>query len=132
MTYGDGVADVDIKKLIDFHHSHGREASLTAVRPPGRFGAMRLVGDRVESFEEKPIGDGAWINGGFFVLSPKVIDRIEDDSTVWEQQPLRSLSADDQLRAFCHEGYWQCMDTIRDKRVLEDLWIEGKAPWKLW
>ena len=132
MTYGDGVADVNVAKLVDFHRGHGREATLTAVRPPGRFGAMTLDGDRVECFDEKPIGDGSWINGGFFVLSPKVIDRIESDAIVWEEEPIRSLSADDQLRAFYHDGYWQCMDTLREKRLLEDLWTSNKAPWKVW
>lgn len=132
MTYGDGVADVDIGKLVAFHESHGREATLTAVRPPGRFGAMSLIDNKVERFEEKPIGDGSWINGGFFVLSPKVLDRIADDTIVWEQEPLKALAEAGELQAFYHDGYWQCMDTIRDKRVLEDLWNAEQAPWKLW
>ena len=132
MTYGDGVADVDIKGLIAFHESHGREATVTAVRPPGRFGALDMDEGRVRGFVEKPHGDGSWINGGFFVLSPKVIDRITDDSTVWEREPLESLSQDDQLRAFRHDGFWQPMDTIRDKRYLEELWETGQAKWKLW
>lgn len=132
LTYGDGVADVDVAKLLEFHKSHGRYATVTAVRPPGRFGALALDGDSVEGFIEKPLGDGSWINGGFFVCSPKVIDRIADDSTVWESEPLESLARDGQLSAFRHEGFWQPMDTLRDKQLLETLWDEGRAPWKVW
>lgn len=132
MTYGDGVADVNVRALIDFHRGHGGEATLTGVRPPGRFGAMTLVESRIHRFEEKPVGDGSWINGGFFVLSPKALDRIEGDDTVWEQEPLRGLAEEGQLHSFFHDGFWQCMDTLRDKRTLEELWSSGKAPWKVW
>ena len=132
LTYGDGVADVDIRALLKFHGSHGLDATVTAVRPPGRFGALALDGDRVGGFIEKPEGDGSWINGGFFVLSPKVLDRIEGDATVWEQAPLESLARDGQLAAYRHDGFWQPMDTLRDKRHLEELWASGKAAWKVW
>ena len=132
LTYGDGVADIDLNKLLAFHRSHGRLATVTSVVPPGRFGALELAGDRVLSFNEKPAGDGAAINGGFFVLSPKVIDYIEDDHTVWEQEPLQSLARDGQLRAFAHTGFWHAMDTLRDKNHLEHLWSTGAAPWKVW
>lgn len=132
MTYGDGVADLNITASIAFHRAHGRLATLAGVRPPGRFGALTLNGTLVESFEEKPVGDGAWINGGFFVLSPKVIDLIEGDATVWEQDPMRRLANDSELEAFFHDGFWQPMDTLRDRRTLEDLWNSGKAPWKTW
>ena len=132
MTYGDGVADLDITASIAFHKKHGRLATLAGVRPPGRFGALTLTETVVDSFEEKPVGDGAWINGGFFVLSPKVIDYIEGDSTVWEQEPMRRLAREGDLRTFFHDGYWQCMDTLRDRRTLEGLWESGKAPWKTW
>jgi glucose-1-phosphate cytidylyltransferase len=132
MTYGDGVADIDVKRLLDFHNAHGALATLTAVRPPGRFGALKLQGSRVEAFQEKPVGDGGWINGGFFVLSPKVLEYIEDDETVWEQGPLATLAREGQLSAYLHEGFWQPMDTLRDKRHLEELWDSGRAPWKSW
>jgi glucose-1-phosphate cytidylyltransferase len=132
MTYGDGVADIDIYALLAFHAAHKREATVTAVRPPGRFGALALDGDRVSGFREKPGGDGSWINGGFFVLSPKALDRITGDDTVWEQAPLETLAQDDQLVAYRHEGFWQPMDTLRDKRFLEDLWTSGRAKWKVW
>jgi glucose-1-phosphate cytidylyltransferase len=132
LTYGDGVADVDITSAIEFHHKNGKLATLTGVRPPGRFGALTLDGAVVQSFEEKPVGDGAWINGGFFVLSPKVLDYIEGDATVWEQEPMRQLAQDRQLETFFHDGYWQPMDTLRDRRALEELWNSGKAPWKTW
>ncbi|WP_426041883.1 glucose-1-phosphate cytidylyltransferase [Brevundimonas sp. TWP2-3-4b1] len=132
MTYGDGVADIDIRELLSFHDSHGLDATLTATRPPGRFGAVDMDGDRVTAFVEKPHGDGSWINGGFFVLSPKVIDRIADDTTVWEREPLEGLARDQQLGAYRHDGFWQPMDTIRDKRMLEALWESGEAKWKLW
>lgn len=131
-TYGDGVADIDIGKLIDFHRGKGRLATLTAVQPPGRFGALDINSDRVRSFQEKPHGDGSWINGGYFVLSPKVIDYVEDDSTVWERVPMEKLASEGQLNAYLHEGFWQPMDTLRDKTHLEALWQTGKAPWKTW
>ena len=132
LTYGDGLADVDIRRLVAFHEAEGRDATVTAVRPPGRFGALSLDNDRVAGFIEKPLGDGSWINGGFFVLSADVIDRIGGDDTVWEQEPLESLARDGQLSAFRHEGFWQPMDTLRDKRHLEELWASGQAAWKIW
>ena len=132
MTYGDGVADIDISKSIDFHRSHGKLATITAVYPPGRFGALNIVKDSVTSFEEKPKGDGGLINGGYFVLNRKVLDYINDDNTLWEQDPLKNLAKDDQLMAFEHKGFWQPMDTLRDKNNLENLYIENKAPWKKW
>lgn len=131
-TYGDGVSDVDISALIQFHQSHGRLATVTAVRPPGRYGALELDGKRVTGFTEKPRGDGGLINGGFFVLSPEVIDLIDGDRTSWEAEPLARLVAKDELRAFDHEGFWQPMDTLREKNQLEELWSSGKAPWKQW
>lgn len=133
-TYGDGVADINISELIDFHREHGRQATMTVVQPTGRFGAVTLAPGQtsVNSFMEKPKGDGAWINGGYFVLEPSVIDRIEDDATVWEQEPLRSLAHDGELSAFRHEGFWQSMDTLRDKTLLESLWDSGDSPWKVW
>lgn len=131
-TYGDGLCDVDIGATIRFHKSHGREATVTAVRPPARFGALKLDGDTVEGFVEKPAGEGGFINGGFFVLSPKCIDRIADDSTVWEAEPLSGLAEDGQLKAFFHTGFWQPMDTLRDKVHLETLWNSGNPPWKTW
>jgi glucose-1-phosphate cytidylyltransferase len=131
-TYGDGVADVNIKELIDFHLAHGKEATLTATFPPGRFGALEIQNNEVIQFQEKPRGDGALINGGFFVLSPKVLDRIEGDFSVWEQEPLKGLAIDKQLMAFRHEGFWQPMDTLRDKHYLEELLESNQAPWKLW
>jgi glucose-1-phosphate cytidylyltransferase len=129
-TYGDGVSDVDITKLIAFHKDHGKLATLTATQPPGRFGALNLDGHKINSFQEKPQGDGAWINGGFFVLSPKVIDYIDDDSTTWEKKPMEQLAQEGQLNAYFHQGFWQPMDTLRDKIYLEELWQSGKAPWK--
>ncbi|MNK84659.1 Glucose-1-phosphate cytidylyltransferase [compost metagenome] len=131
-TYGDGVADVDIKASIDFHKSHGKLATLTATFPPGRFGALDIQNKQIRSFKEKPKGDGAMINGGFFVLSPKVIDLIENDATTWEQEPLNTLAAQGELMAFEHPGFWQPMDTLRDKHYLESLWESGKAPWNIW
>lgn len=131
-TYGDGVADVDIAASIAFHNTHGRLATVTAVQPPGRFGSLALDGDAVRGFVEKPHGDGGWINGGFFVLSPQVIDMIEGDETSWELAPMARLAAEDQLRAFEHSGFWQPMDTLREKNLLEELWDSGKAPWKVW
>jgi glucose-1-phosphate cytidylyltransferase len=132
MTYGDGVGDIDVRATIDFHRSHGKLATLTAAVPPGRFGALDMDGDRVASFLEKPEGDGGSINAGFFVLSPKVLDYITDDATIWEQEPLRGLASDGQLMAHQHRGFWQPMDTLRDKQHLEELWNDGRAPWKLW
>ncbi|PZU10308.1 glucose-1-phosphate cytidylyltransferase [Sphingomonas sp.] len=132
MTYGDGVSDVDIGALIDFHRAHGKLATLTGVRPPARFGALTLDGDRIDHFEEKPVGDGAWINGGFFVLSPKVFDYIEGDATIWEQEPMRRLAAEGELHSYLHDGFWQCMDTVRDKQYLNELLESGRAPWKTW
>lgn len=131
-TYGDGVADVDIAASIAFHQAHGKLATVTAVLPPGRFGALAREGDAVRGFIEKPRGDGGWINGGFFVLSPKVIDYIAADSTSWEYEPMAQLAAENQLQAFEHNGFWQPMDTLREKNLLEDLWACGKAPWKQW
>lgn len=131
-TYGDGVSDVDIGALLRFHRAHGRLATVTAVRPPGRYGALELQQERVTGFAEKPRGDGGLINGGFFVLSPKVIDLIEGDQTTWEADPLARLVAMDHLRAFEHTGFWQPMDTLREKNHLDDLWSSGKAPWKQW
>lgn len=132
LTYGDGVADIDIGALLDFHRQHGRACTITAVAPPGRFGALEFDGDRVVSFQEKPAGDGAQINGGFFVVHPSAIDRIANASSIWEREPLESLARDDQLRAYRHGGFWQPMDTLRDKLFLEDLWSGGEAPWKVW
>ena len=131
-TYGDGVGDIDIARTLRFHESHGRLATMTATQPPGRFGALDIDGDGVRSFREKPGGDGGWINGGFFVLSPAVIDYIEDDETMWERDPLERLAAEGQLMAYKHAGFWLPMDTLRDKQHLENLWQSGKAPWKLW
>jgi glucose-1-phosphate cytidylyltransferase len=131
-TYGDGVGDIDITKLIAFHKAHGKQATVTAVQPPSRFGALDMDGTSVINFTEKPLGDGMYINGGFFVLSPKVIDLIKDDSTIWERKPLETLAISGQLQAFMHNGFWQPMDTLRDKRHLDDLWAGGKAPWKVW
>jgi glucose-1-phosphate cytidylyltransferase len=132
MTYGDGVGDVDITASIAFHRAHGRLATLTAAAPPGRFGALELDETRVASFLEKPEGDGGTINAGFFVLSPKVLDYITDDATIWEQEPLRRLADEGELFAFHHGGHWQPMDTLRDKIHLEQLWSSGEAPWKVW
>lgn len=132
LTYGDGVADVDVTKLIEFHKSHGKLATVTAVRPPGRFGALELDNDEVRCFVEKPAGGEAWINGGFFVLDPKVIDYIDGDSTAFEREPIERISAEGQLMAYRHPGFWQCMDTLRDMKHLNDMWDAGKAPWKNW
>lgn len=134
LTYGDGLADVDITESISFHESQGREATMTVVQPPGRFGVVTLNSEQtdVHSFHEKIDGDGAWVNGGFFVLEPSVIDRIDGDSTIWEQEPLRNLAHDSQLSAYRHDGFWQPMDTLRDTMHLEDLWASGDPPWKVW
>ena len=131
-TYGDGVADIDIAALIAFHRAHGKAATLTATLPPGRFGALDLQQGRVMSFREKPKGDGAMINGGFFVLSPAVLSLLEDDQTVWENEPLTQLAETGQLMAYEHHGFWQPMDTLRDKMLLENLWTSGQAPWRVW
>ena len=133
VTYGDGVSDINVGKLVTFHKSHGRNATLTAVKPPGRFGLMRIEnGTEVRSFMEKPAGDGGWINGGFFVFEPEVLDRITGDDCILERSPLEGLATDDQLRAFKHEGFWHPMDTLRDKNYLDGLWADGSAPWKVW
>ena len=131
-TYGDGVGDIDIGASIAFHKQHGKAATLTATYPPGRFGALDIREGKVLNFKEKPKGDGAMINGGFFVLSPKVLSYLGGDDTVWEQQPLQRLAEDGELMAFEHQGFWQPMDTLRDKHLLEELWASGKAPWKKW
>jgi glucose-1-phosphate cytidylyltransferase len=132
MTYGDGLSDVNITQLINFHKEEGVKATLTATFPPGRFGALDMQKNRVKSFREKPQGDGSMINGGFFVLSPKVLDYLEDDTTIWEREPLRRLAEEGELAAFSHKKFWQPMDTLRDKHYLEKLWSSGKAPWKTW
>lgn len=132
LTYGDGVSDVRIDDLIAFHRSHNKLATLTAVQPPGRFGRLGLEGDRISTFLEKPTGDGDWINGGFFVLEPQVMDYIDDDSTIWERDPLEKLAVEGNLMARRHRGFWQPMDTLREKALLEELWEKGHAPWKVW
>ncbi|HXC24145.1 MAG TPA: glucose-1-phosphate cytidylyltransferase [Solirubrobacteraceae bacterium] len=131
-TYGDGLADIDITALLAFHRDQGKLASVTAVQPPGRFGALDVDGERVRSFEEKPRGDGAWANGGFFVLSPEVARYLGDDATVWESQPMTSLARDGQLSCYRHTGFWQAMDTLRERNLLEELWAGGTAPWRVW
>ena len=131
-TYGDGVSDVDISAAIKFHQTHGKSATVTAVQPPGRYGALEQSGEQVTGFVEKPRGDGGLINGGFFVLSPKCLDLIEGDQTSWEGAPLTQLAKTNEMMAFEHRGFWQPMDTLRDKNLLEDLWNSGKAPWKIW
>jgi glucose-1-phosphate cytidylyltransferase len=131
-TYGDGVSSVNIAETIAFHKAHGKQATLTATFPPGRFGALDIQNNQIKQFKEKPKGDGAMINGGFFVLSPKVIERIKDDTTTWEQEPLMGLATDGELMAYQFDGFWQPMDTLRDKNHLEELWQSGKAPWKNW
>ncbi len=132
LTYGDGVSDINIGKLIKYHKRQGTLATLTAVYPPGRFGALDISNDKVRTFKEKPKGDGVRVNGGFFVLSPKIIDLIKDDTTVWERGPMESLAMKGQMSAFNHDGFWQPMDTLRDKIFLQKLWSEGNAPWKIW
>lgn len=132
LTYGDGVSDIDVKATIAFHHEHGNVATVSAVYPPRRFGQLDIVGSQVRDFKEKPDGEGGYVNGGFFVLSPKVGDYIAGDATVWEREPLERLSKEGQLRAFRHTGFWQPMDTLRDRTYLEELWESGKAPWKIW
>ena len=132
LTWGDGVSDVDLHKLLAFHKSHGKLATVTAVRPPARFGCMVFEGDRVKEFSEKPQASEGWINGAFFVLQREIFDYIEGDDTAWEKEPMERLARDGQLMAYRHEGFWQCMDTLRDKRLLESLWESGKAPWASW
>jgi glucose-1-phosphate cytidylyltransferase len=132
LTYGDGVGSVDISALVKFHQAHGKLATMTAVQPPGRFGALEIDGTQINSFLEKPQGDGGWINGGFFVLNPKVLSLIEGDEILWEKQPLENLAKQGQLQSYFHSGFWQPMDTLRDKNHLEELWASGKAPWKFW
>lgn len=131
-TYGDGLSDVNISELLNFHKKHGKLASITAVTPPGRFGALDIENDIVKEFKEKPRGDGARINGGFFVLEPRVLDFIEGDNTAWEKEPLTQISENRELMAFTHDGFWQPMDTLREKQLLQSLWDTGKAPWKSW
>lgn len=132
VTYGDGLGDINIAATIDFHHKHGKAATLTAAYPLGRFGALEIQNNRVMNFKEKPQGHGGMVNGGFFVLSPKILSYLNDDSTVWEQEPLMRLAKDGQLMAYEHQGFWQPMDTLHDKHLLEDLWSKGEAPWKKW
>jgi len=132
LTYGDGVADIDIATLIDFHKEHGRLATITAVTPPTRFGQLSIEKSKVVAFKEKPEAQGAWINGGFFVLSPRVVQYVTDDATIWEREPLEKLSEDGELQAYVHDGFWHPMDTLRDRNYLEDLWARGVAPWKVW
>jgi glucose-1-phosphate cytidylyltransferase len=131
-TYGDGVSDLDIAATIAFHEKHGRLATMTAVAPPGRFGALEMDGDLITDFREKPAGDGGRINGGFFVASPKVLDYVEGEETIWEREPLETLARNGQLVAYQHDGFWQSVDTLRDKTLLEELWSTGAAPWKIW
>ncbi len=130
-TYGDGVSNINIQKLIEFHQSHGKLATVTAIQPPGRYGALNLNSERVEQFQEKPAGDGSWINGGFFVLEPEVMDFIEGPTTAWEESPLKKLADQQALMAYRHTGFWKAMDTLRDKVSLENLW-QTTAPWKVW
>ena len=132
LTYGDGVGDINITELIAFHQREGRQATLTGVQPPGRFGALNIAGHSVNNFQEKPEGDGSWINGGFFVINPEVINLIDGDSTIWERQPLEALASQKQLSVHKHRGFWQPMDTLRDRQHLEELWSSGQAPWKTW
>jgi glucose-1-phosphate cytidylyltransferase len=132
LTWGDGVSDIDLRRLLEFHRAHGKLATLTAVRPPARFGHIELDGDVVAEFSEKPQAREGWINGAFFALEPQVLDYIDGDETEWEKEPLERLAADGQLMAYRHEGFWQCMDTLRDRKLLEQLWDTGDAPWKLW
>ena len=131
-TYGDGLSDVNIRELIACHKEKGRQATVTAIQPPGRFGSLEIDGDAVKSFYEKPAGDGTWINGGFFVLEPSVIDYIKTNDSVWEQEPLQQLALNNELTSYKHRGFWQAMDTLREKKLLEQLWVSGKAPWKVW
>lgn len=131
MTYGDGVSDLNIRETLAFHRQHGKKATITAIQPPGRYGALNMDGDQVLSFQEKPAGDGAWINGGFFVLEPSALDHIEGDATIWENQPLMRLAQEGELMSYRHTGFWQAMDTLRDKNQLNDMW-QHNPPWKVW
>ena len=131
-TYGDGVADIDIKKLIEFHRQHKQPATVTAIQPPGRYGSLNIEAGSVKNFQEKPAGDGSWINGGFFVLEPEVLDLIDGPGISWEQGPLQMLTQEGNLKAYQHDGFWKAMDTLRDKHHLEALWESGQAPWKIW
>jgi glucose-1-phosphate cytidylyltransferase len=131
-TYGDGLSDINISKLIDFHKNRKNKATLTSVQPPGRFGILDITEDKITSFKEKPAGDGNWINGGYFVLEPSVFDYLKDDTTIWEKEPLEELAQENQLSAFKHTGFWKPMDTLREKNQLEELWNSNKAPWKTW
>ena len=131
-TYGDGVSDVDITRLIAFHKKQGTIATVTATQPPGRFGVLTMDGAKIVSFEEKPQGDGGWVNGGYFVLSPKAIEYVADDDTIWEREPMERLAKDGCLSAYLHRGFWQPLDTLRDKQLLNELWDSGRAPWKVW
>lgn len=132
LTYGDGVGDVDVTAALAFHRSHGRDCTVTVAQPPGRFGAVSLQQEKVLTFQEKPVGDGGWINAGFFVCSPRVISRIPGSSTIWEREPMEQLAHEDHMRAWYHRGFWQPMDTLRDKQQLDSLWAAGSAPWKIW
>lgn len=132
MTYGDGLSSIDISAEVEFHKTHAKLATIAAVQPPGRFGAIDFIGTKINSFIEKPQGDGGWVNGGFFILNPKVIDLIEGDQTIWEREPLETLAKMNELQAFFHDGFWQPMDTLRDKNMLENLWSTNKASWKTW
>ena len=131
-TYGDGVANVNIRELVNYHHQQERQVTLTAVQPPGRYGAIGIHENQVTRFQEKPVGDGGWINGGYFVVEPSAIELIDSDDCVWEQEPLNTLAREGQLSAYLHKGFWQPMDTLRDRHKLEDLWASGNAPWKVW
>ena len=131
-TYGDGLANIDLKKLINFHKKSNSFATLTAVQPPGKYGALNLNNNKVIKFEEKPAGDGSWINGGFFVLEPEIFNYLKDDSTVWEKEPLEKMAKQNKVAAYKHDGFWQALDTLRDKNHLQSLWDSNKAPWKVW
>jgi len=132
MTYGDGLSNVDIKELIKHHKSNGKNATLTAVKPPGRWGSLSIIDNKVENFQEKPLGDGGWINGGFFVLEPEVFNLITGDNSIWEDVPLKTLAKQNNLTSYKHEGFWRAMDTLRDKKYLEELWQSNTPPWKIW
>ena len=132
VTYGDGIGNIDVSALVELHRKEKRLATVTATQPPGRFGALRYEGNQATGFQEKPMGDGGWINGGFFVLSPRIGGYIADDTTIWEREPMELLAAEGQLSVYFHEGFWQPMDTLRDRKHLEELWESGKAPWKIW
>ena len=132
MTYGDGVADIDLKKLVEFHKSHGKLATVTTVKAPARFGRIAFNGDQIREFYEKPQAAEGWINGGYFVLHPKVLDYVDGDDTAWEREPIERLAHDGQLMGYRHYGFWSCMDTLKEKNLLEELWNSGKAPWKIW